>query len=163
MNRAVSSSQVGGFALKVKTVQSSSYLFTAQVTNPLFYELEDSTYVQFVLRSTNEEQKPIIDKLHKGQFYKIQLAYLDAGGQVGYYSTVGVAKYTTKPKIHVNDFVEGFINMHRYEYTGYYSQKDGDVTERVYSYRFDVYDSNNNIISNFNVITFIINSVLRSI
>lgn len=147
MNRAVSSSQVGGFALKVKTVQSSSYLFTAQVTNPLFYELEDSTYVQFVLRSTNEDQKPIIDKLHKGQFYKIQLAYLDAGGQVGYYSTVGVAKYTTKPKIHVNDFVEGFINMHRYEYTGYYSQKDGDVTERVYSYRFDVYDSNNNIIA----------------
>lgn len=147
MNRAVSNSQVGGFALKVKTVQSSSYLFTIQVTNSLFYNLEDSTYVQFVLRSSNEEQKAIIDKLHKGQFYKLQLAYLDNGQQVGYYSTVGVAKYTTRPEIHVNDFVEGFINMHRYEYTGYYSQKNGDVTERVYSYRFDVYDSNDKIIA----------------
>jgi hypothetical protein len=28
MNRAVSSSQVGGFALKIKTVQSSTYLYT---------------------------------------------------------------------------------------------------------------------------------------
>jgi hypothetical protein len=28
---------------------------------------------------------------------------------------------------------------------GVYSQEDKDVTERVYSYRFDVYDSEGNI------------------
>lgn len=175
MNRAVSSNQVGGFALKIKTVQSSSYLYTAQIYNPLYYQLNDATWVEIVLHTNIEEENKIIQKLKVGQFYKFQLAYIAADekiknnlqdqfakglltledfhnemskiGEIGHYSTVGIAKYTTKPDIHINDFERGFINIHKYKYTGFYSQKDKDITERVYTYRFDVYDSMNNIIA----------------
>lgn len=175
MNRAVSSTQVGGFALKIKTVQSSSYLYTAQVYNPLFYQLEDSTWVSITLHSNIEEENNIIQKLRVGQFYKFQLAYIKADenkkkelqdqyskgiitleefdkamsaiSEIGHYSTVGIAKYTTKPIIHINDFKRGLINIHKYKYTGFYSQQNGDISERVYIYRFDVYDSMNKIIA----------------
>lgn len=175
MNRAVSSNQVGGFALKIKTVQSSSYLYTAQIYNPLYYQLNDATWVEIVLHTNDEEENKIIQKLKVGQFYKFQLAYIAADekikknlqdqyakglltledfnkemskiGEIGHYSTVGIAKFTTKPNIYINDFERGLINIHKYKYTGFYSQKNKDITERVYTYRFDVYDAMNNIIA----------------
>ena len=56
MNRAVSPIQIGGFALKIKTVQSSSYLFTAQIKDSTYYELESSPYVEMILHKDNEEE-----------------------------------------------------------------------------------------------------------
>jgi hypothetical protein len=97
----------------------------------------------------NEEEKQFIQKLRKGQFYKLQLAYLDTNHEVGYYSTVGISKYTTKPILSINDLKVGAINMHTYKYIGFYNQDkiNGDTTERVYSYRFDVYDSLNKLVA----------------
>jgi hypothetical protein len=39
--------------------------------------------------------------------------------------------------------------MHTYKYIGFYNQDkiNGDTTERVYSYRFDVYDSLNKLVA----------------
>lgn len=149
MNKAVSRSQVGGLALKIKTVQSSSYLYTAQIIDPFCYELENNPWVSIILRMDNEEEKQFIQKLRKGQFYKLQLAYLDTNYEVGYYSTVGISKYTTKPILSINDLKVGAINMHTYKYIGFYNQDkiNGDTTERVYSYRFDVYDSLNKLVA----------------
>lgn len=149
MNRAVSAIQVGGFALKIKTVQSSSYLYTAQVTNSLYYELESSPQVEIILRKDNEEDVALIERFeaNPGQFYKFQLAYLDTNGEVGHYSTVAIGKYTTKPKVYINNLKEGFINMHERSYIGFYNQYNGDTTERVYNYRFDVYDNRDNIVA----------------
>lgn len=141
MNRAVGSVQVKGFALKAKTVQSTTYLFTYIEKDINKFNMEDSCYVEF---EVSQEDK---DKLKKGQFYKFQLAYIDNTGTVGYYSTVGVAKYTTKPEVAIQGLEHGIINMHNYEYMGTYNQGDGDVTERVYSYQFDVYNSYNNLIA----------------
>jgi hypothetical protein len=36
-------------------------------------------------------------KLNIGQFYKLQLAYINTNEEIGYYSTIGVAKYTAEP------------------------------------------------------------------
>jgi hypothetical protein len=38
-------------------------------------------------------------------------------------------------------------NVHTYSYTGFYSQENGDPTERVYSYCFTLYDESNNIVA----------------
>ena len=144
MNRAVSRNQVGGLVLKVKTAQSSTYLFTKTVTDTNDFELEDSCYADFYL---NKED---IAKLKEGQLYKCQLAYLDNGSpkqEIGHYSTVGLVKYTTKPEVNIVGLNPYEINTHTFEYMGYYSQKDGDITERVYSYCFDVYDSYNQLFS----------------
>lgn len=144
MNRAVGVTQIGGFTLKVKTVQSTSYLFTASsedINRIVTWNVENSPIVIFEL--TKEES----DKLIIGLSYKFQLAYLDNNKIVGYYSTVGIGKCTTKPEVKIKGLEIGIINMHNYEYMGTYSQEHGDVTERVYSYRFDVFDSKGNLFS----------------
>lgn len=177
MNRAVGGAEVGGFALKLKTVQNSTYLYTSLVTNPLDYEIEDNTVVRFTI-----SDKEVLNKLKRGQFYKVQLAYIfvpandkkilfaqyasgaiDAQqyhdqimaiGNIGHYSSVGIIKYTSKPTIYINDFNDKLINMHAHEYTGFYEQTGTDITglkrdftERVYQYRFDVYDPKGDIIA----------------
>lgn len=219
MNRAVSNKAITGFSLKIKTVQSSSYLHTWEATS---WDAESAMEAIFDVPSE------LLAKLRIGQFYKIQLAYISgltyseilnalqgkldlyhhyrnaytdivqqtelrnaydiyasSGSNnlsqipigeliiaigavsgttsesewyqsvisqlsiddktVGYYSSVGVIKYTTKPVIEILNLEEKIINSHVYQYTGYYSQAAGDRTEHLYSYRFDVYDKEGNL------------------
>jgi hypothetical protein len=42
--------------------------------------------------------------------------------------------------VQILNLEDKIINSHVYQYTGYYSQANGDRTEHLYSYRFDVYD-----------------------
>lgn len=137
LNRTVSPTQIQGIIMKIKTTQSSTYLFTVEQRNTLYYQLDNSPQVDFYLDDN--------EKLKVGQFYKIQIAFIGES-EIGYYSTVGIGKYTTKPSVFINDFENNFSNTHNYKYTGIYSQENGDISERVYSYRFDVYDNENNII-----------------
>ena len=117
MNRAVSASQVGGFKLRIKTVQTGSFLYDISTINPANYNIADTeSYVTFYLNDINQ-------KLKVGQFYKVQLAYIGMTesdknsaynqyingsttleeyenqvnklGIVGYYSSAGTIKYTT--------------------------------------------------------------------
>jgi hypothetical protein len=74
------------------------------------------------------------------------LAYIDAQNTPGYFSTVATAKYTTRPTISINDLAENALNNHLYTYTGTYSQKNKDSSEKVYSYRFDIYNANEQLI-----------------
>ena len=137
LNRTVSPTQIQGIIMKIKTTQSSTYLFTVEQRNTLYYQLDNSPQVDFYLEDNG--------KLKVGQFYKIQIAFIGES-EIGYYSTVGIGKYTTKPSVFINDFENNFSNTHNYKYTGIYSQENGDISERVYFYRFDVYDNENNII-----------------
>ena len=187
MNRGVSPTQVGGFSLKIKTAQSTSYLFDIQLSERdeiLGYDLMQLNKAVFTL---TEEQ---VSKLRVSQYYKIQLAYLDkaetrigADGkeefyyetryttdsdgntiaekiypdqEVGHYSSIGVAKFTTRPDVYIENMTFGLINQHIYNYTGVYSQENykddegnkivRDVTERVYSYYFKVYNDKEELI-----------------
>ena len=126
MNKSVNKGEIAGFSLKIKTVQNNLYLAT----------LEESTF------SSNEVRFPIGDlKLNIGQYYKIQMAYVNKSGEVGYYSTVGVVKYTSKPEVSIEGLEAGKRNPHLYSYIGHYKQ-NVDYTEKVYSYRFKVWDTN---------------------
>lgn len=143
MNRAVGVSEVAGFALKIKTV-SGIYLTTLKTVDTASFDLLNETKVDFNISGLD---KPFT----VGQYYKVQLAYIDAGGQVGIFSTVGVIKYTTKPSVSLQNFDFGQINQHNYTYVGVYSQEgattleDGQVvkrdsTEKMYSCRFTIQD-----------------------
>lgn len=125
MNQTVGENSYAGFSLKIKTVQSNYYLGEISCSG------KDAIFVL----DTN-----ITQKLNVGQYYKIQIAYIDKTGLIGYYSTVATIKYTTKPSISVLDSTDGFT------YTGLYSQEDGDITEKIYSYQFDLKDNKGRII-----------------
>lgn len=131
MNKAVAKAQVKGFCLKVKTVSG----VTLEIVKEDIDNIEDS--VQFSIDRT----------LYKpGQYYKIQIAYVDYTDTVGYYSTVGVIKYTTLPSISLEKMSIGKINSHLGEYIGKYSQYNKDTTEKLHSSRFWMTDLEGNII-----------------
>jgi hypothetical protein len=122
MNRAVSPVQVAGFALRMKTVQNSNYLYTALITDNTCFNMEGSPYVTFTLKTSNntEERELILRTLKLGLFYKLQLAYIDNNNNIGNYSSVGISKFTTKPQIYIADLQSNITNTHIYNYTGVY-------------------------------------------
>ena len=145
MNKTVSVDSVWGFALRMKTVQSNQLVYTTrQQTN-----LDTNKEVYF-----NIIPKNFINPhtLNIGQFYKIQIAYIakqqdspTEPGETGYFSTVGVVKYTAKPELSIGNMNANELHSDLGTYEGRY-YNNGDVTEKLYSYRFDVYDNHDTLI-----------------
>ena len=136
-NRAVSPAQVGGFALKLKTVQSTTYLFDLKIKSTDEIPGFDKANFNYATFTLTDDQ---VAQLRRGQYYKVQIAYIDLNDIVGHFSSVGSIKYTTKPELSIMNLDSALINSHKYNYTGIYSQQGKDITEKVYSYQFDVYD-----------------------
>lgn len=137
MNKTVPISSVTGINIKLKTVQNNIQLINTTTTT---FSLSNSICSATLL--LNKEQQKM---LNIGQFYKIQIAYNSENG-VGYYSSTGVIKYTAKPEVYIDGLEKGNVdNNHFYHYLGVYKQKD-DTSEKIYSYIFNLYDENNNII-----------------
>lgn len=154
MSRAVNMSEVSGMRAMIKTVQTATLKATLQ--GSLSYEATTGKYYAiFDLRTFT----PTL-----GQYYKIQVAYVDYNGEIGYYSTVGVAKYTSYPSVTIPNLTNNFYGG--YEYTGVYSQanatetrltEDGtlttvttlvrDGTEKIYQYCFELTDTNGKLIA----------------
>lgn len=143
MNTSVGQSQVKAIALKVKTVQSNTFLFET-ISNNIAWEAS-SPYASFDLSK-------YIEKLNAGQFYKIQIAYIDDDNNYGYFSTVGIIKYTQMPNVIIDNLDKNRINNFGHTYIGLYTPGPNDPTEREYSFRFIFTDENNNIISDSGVL-----------
>ena len=141
MNRAVAKAEVAGFVLKIKTVSGT---FMGNVTATI--DNTSGTPYDIINRMEVDFDVTNITGLNVGQYYKIQMAYLNSDKEVGYYSTVGVTKYTTQPQVSIQNLDFGKINSHEYQYTGVYSQKGGDASEKMYSCRFKLLDEEENII-----------------
>lgn len=144
LNKAVSTADIKGITIKIKTVNG----VLKDTLNHTDIILSGDCYATFIINP---------DKYTIGQYYKIQIAFYGEKHEVGYYSTVGVVKYTTPPIVTIKDLKFGDINPHCYYYTGIYSQKKtslgndvyagGDPTEKIYSYRFTITDDFGNIIN----------------
>lgn len=124
MNRAVSKADISGFSLKIKTIQTNTFI--ANVVSKDW----DTTQAKFDISDIN---------LTPGQYYKCQIAYIanDTYRTVGYYSTVGVVKYygENSPLI----YIEGLSNKKTNLYAGYYLgvfKHPDDPAENVAQYRF---------------------------
>lgn len=148
MSRAVNQNEVKRFKLKIKNIQGYDYLATLDSSSFSFIDSE----VTFEINKQALEEAFLV-----GSFYKAQLAYVKVGDEeeVGYYSTVGIIKYTTKPNVEILNLSSSKNNSHSYHYTGTYSQYEKDevtgsnkkdATEKVYSYRFIIKNDNNVII-----------------
>ena len=77
-----------------------------------------------------------------GQHYKAQLAYV-IDGQIGYYSTVGIFKYTGNPTVSISsngqELEVGKTSLIGETIIGTYVAPSGDPSEKEYSYCFNVY------------------------
>lgn len=138
VNRAVSILDITGFALKIKTVQNNRLVITLRTDDEgsqHFYSA-DGTKVTFVIPEAE------LKKLNKGQYYKVQLAYLDSNKNIGIYSSIATVKYTSEPSIGISGLnaSSAIINTHLYDYIGEYDYSK-DIAEKPYSYRFNLYDA----------------------
>ena len=135
MNPAVSINDIQGFKLKIKTVFSNSLIAELENIIDPTNKIENNK-VSFSLTDFSE--------IKIGQFFKVQLAYIknDNDKTIGYYSTVGIIKYTSKPSIKIQNLnQENNIPFTFFQYVGEYTPGE-DITEKPYSYNFSLYDEN---------------------
>lgn len=146
MNKTVGWNEIIGFHLIVKNIQNNSIVYQKASRN---YS-KDNYEVYFDI----DNDKLNLFKI--GNSYKIQIAYRasDEFQTIGYYSTVAIVKYTTKPDISIVNLEANELHTNRYTYLGKYSQEQRDSngknlkdsSEKVYSYRFDLYDWNGELV-----------------
>ena len=142
MNKMVSVYEVGGLSLKIKDAETdiplgviSSTTWTQDATDPIVY---------FNLGSTRSASS-VASKLEIGKYYKIQVAYTDENNYVGYYSTISIIKYTSKPTVSIATYSRYRTNVDNVQYTGVYHNYN-DTTEKVYQYKFTLCDSSGTVL-----------------
>ena len=123
MNKTVSKDNIAGFALKIKTVQNNIQLGVLKgkiskeidLDIPLLSNFDsENNFISFSLSANGTLRNP----LKEGQYYKVQLAYIDETGEVGHYSTVGVIKYTSEPELFIEGLIKGERNQAQHTYIG---------------------------------------------
>ncbi len=139
LNRAISSSEASVMTLLLKTVSTGTTIGT--YTTAMSEEDIKKGEATFT-----------VSGLTPGQYYKAQLAF--GAPNTGYYSSVGVFKYTHEIKegkegdidcIYIDVLNKNTTNNHQYRYVGIYNHAS-DTIEKAYSYCFNIYDSNNKIV-----------------
>lgn len=104
------------FVLKIKTSSTGQQLGLIKSEN----ENQKDSIVIFNLQETNIDLTP-------GQYYKVQLAYVNNENEVGYFSTIGIFKYTTYPKIYIiadeEELTRQGASANSNLYTGVYQQE----------------------------------------
>lgn len=121
----------GKVSVIIKTIATSTLIGTFE-TN-FTYNNSNSTEQKAILKiAKNSPNNALISQLLiPGQYYKIQLAFINKDNEIGYYSSVGMAKYVhecvCEVKITQNDIL--------YECLGEYKCQM-DSSEKVYSYNF---------------------------
>lgn len=134
--RSVASDQIGEIQIFIKTTNTGAGRLEASTSNIDFNNL-----------IVNYENNELSDTLFtKGQFYKIQIAFKSkTEGKIGYYSNAAIIKCTSEPQVEIKGLDGNNTNrLIKNIYTGTY--KNLDSSEKVYSYRFDLYDKNENLL-----------------
>ena len=140
MNKTVGWNEIKGFAVKIKNIQNNEVITTVKTynnTNDYPGYSKDKQIAYFSV----DESKFIV-----GSSYKLQMAYIDQNDNYGHYSTVGVFKYTEEPNVYIDGLEGSQLHSDTRTYIGVYSQEGKDVTEKVYSYNFIVYDEQGKVL-----------------
>lgn len=137
INKTVKLADISGFNLRLKTTNTdilfgnvSTQFWSQDPANPIAY---------FTLPAQ------IVNRLSIGTFYKVQIAFINTYEEIGYYSSVGIIKYTAKPTVEISDFSLNEMNSGQAQYIGIYSNEN-DPSERVYQYRFNLFTKSDELV-----------------
>lgn len=135
LNGMVGAAEFDNVCLTIKTVSTGLGLINGYKTTNYYYDQDKRYYIATFDLSEQADFNPIV-----GQHYKLQIA-LAQNTNIGYYSSVGVAKCTSKPNVTIKDRKDGdkLITTNTYTYIGLY--ETADTTEKVYNYKFDLFDN----------------------
>ena len=137
MNRAVGWDDFRSMKLSLKSVQTNREIKTATSGGKTkIIKRGNIYYVTFNIGT----------QLQVGQYYKAQIAYINNEKKVGFYSNATTFKFTKNPILTIQNLNVNTINSHKYTYFGKYTNIN-DKGEKVYSYQFDIYDRENNLLA----------------
>ena len=157
MNKTVGWNEIDGFSIKIKNIQNNEIIITL---NTLKYNSNGEIYSEYskdkqiAYFDFDKDNNPFI----LGQSYKVQMCYItaekDNSGKIEslkpktfeHYSTVGIIKCTAEPNVYIDGLEGSQLYSDTRTYIGVYSQEGKDVTEKVYSYNFTVYDEQGKIL-----------------
>ena len=143
MNKTVAPRELKGFRVRIKTTSTDRVIADWEV-NKGAATLEDINPIL-----TTQIPTDALRQLRVGNFYKIQIAYVDNQNITGYYSSLSIIKFTSQPTVRIADLSTSYTNLDMTAYVGeYYNEKDPN--EIVYQYRFLLYNSEGAIIENSN-------------
>ena len=132
LNKVVSASQVAYCVLRLKRTDNDAIVTTMPI--PCDAGKWKAQYVTTLQLEFNLDEDTV-KRLHVGSAYKAQIAYVDIDAQeTGYYSSVGIIKYTSEPVVTLAGFNTAKVNAVSAAYVGLY--KNSDISEKVYQYKF---------------------------
>lgn len=132
LNKVVSASQVAYCVLRLKRTDNDAIVTTMPI--PCDAGRWKAQYVTTLQLEFNLDEDTV-KRLHVGSAYKAQIAYVDIDAQeTGYYSSVGIIKYTSEPVVTLAGFNTAKVNAVSAAYVGLY--KNSDISEKVYQYKF---------------------------
>jgi hypothetical protein len=139
MNKAVSWADLGEnkmqMSLILKTVSTGKTVIDGLVGQAVTYLNEyNSSAALFTIKESDYNFYPIA-----GQYYKAQIAFISEDDTIGYYSDVTVVKFTEEPDVKIEGLKGDKLNNGQYIYTGSY--ENIDLSEKVYSYEFNIYNT----------------------
>lgn len=137
LSKAVGAADFSAVNILIKTVSTGRQIATMNTT--MYHATAHGYQAEFTFDSDTLESLTI------GQYYKVQLALVD-DTEIGYYSTVGIVKYTAMPTVDIEELKNTDSKQHVYQYTGKYTQKE-DTSEKVYSYCFNLYNEESELVA----------------
>lgn len=154
LNKAVSTEDFSRMAIMIKTVTTGTIKLDSDTQScaETYYLTSNNLYsANFTIdRDENENDTSLTTFTPAiGNYYKVQLAFKDfEGGDetkpiYSPWSSVGVIKCTATPTVEISSLDDSISNNEQTLYIGSYINKD--VTEKLYSYQFTVYDKDDQV------------------
>ena len=145
LNKAVSLSDYTNMAIMIKTVTTGTVKISTATDNAKINGANTfQRYASFEIPkdgSTTDKTIPTFTPI-AGNYYKVQIAFKN-GDKRSPWSSVGVIKCTAEPTLSIVSLTPGIDNPNPTLYVGEYTNTD--VTEKLYSYCFTIYDENNKV------------------
>lgn len=121
-----------------KNISGYNIIIKGIPSNSVYYQGELTIDTEETLNNLIIGYIPIINKLKAGNYYKLQLAFIDTNNIVGYYSTVGTFKLIATPITEL-DYNNGEIIFK-------YTPNQFDINEKLYTTKFYLYNQNTEIL-----------------
>ena len=145
LNKAVSLSDFNEMVVMIKAVTTGTVKLNISTTqSQLEYLKNKQKYALFQFNRTLAEGAAATTAFTPipGNYYKVQIAF-KKGSVQSPWSSVGVIKCTSQPIVSITSLEADVDNVNPTLYIGSY--QNADVSEKIYSYNFTIYDDTNNI------------------
>ena len=123
MNKTVSASSFSTMMLRIRDASTDVDFGAYLSTSITFGQVNIARWdLGKIAASTGGKSTSLANRLVIGNYYKIQIAYVDnTTGLTGYYSTIAITKYTLKPNVYIDGLSTSVAKQSMGEFVGVYS------------------------------------------